>query len=573
MGPAAALLCVVAAPLLFGLSHSRAESPARVFEGEVRLALPRDEVSEAWYARMLDQTQVNIKLLMRQGRLAPATVKSSKVLGPGFSWPLKSSPGRPHPPNYFIVNYVDHDPVGGALQDYNCGSRTYDLASGGHRGTDIGLSPFSWQKMDNEEMSVIAAAPGVIVNKHDGEPDRTCGSLTSLSTDVSANFVVIRHADGTNTLYLHMKRGTLTPKNIGDAVDEGEFLGTVGSSGFSSGPHLHFEVRAANGTTIDPWQGACNTIAQSYWKAQEPYINPQLLAVIPSKANPVAATNIAPTCDTTTNTMPTVPPSFFFHPDYYFAPGEVLYITGWARDATVSEAMQFVVRRPDGSVFLNTNANTSSSFIANTGLVRGPTLPASAPVGQWTIAVTYAGQTKTVPIYVGVPQPASVNVVDYYNSTLKHYFRTANPDEVTAVDGGLAGPGWARTGDAFQAFARGTMGAGTSDVCRFYGSIAPGPNSHFYTAAADECDALKAIQAATPTTQPRWNYEEIAFSIFVPSNGVCPVQAPVPVYRLYNQRAEQGDSNHRYTTKISASHENIALGWSGEGVVMCAVGR
>src|SRR5262249_15355856 len=82
------------------------------------------------------------------------------------------------------------------------------------------------------------------------------------------------------------------------------------------------------------------------------------------------------------------------------------------------------------------------------------------------------------------PPPA---VVEYYNTPLDNYFITADPTEQTAIAGGSAGPGWSVTGE----FKPG----GPSQVCRFYGSITPGPNSHFYTIDPDECQALKDLQA------------------------------------------------------------------------------
>ena len=56
----------------------------------------------------------------------------------------------------------------------------------------------------------------------------------------------------------------------------------------------------------------------------------------------------------------------------------------------------------------------------------------------------------------------------------------------------------------------------------------------------------------------------------MPVNGVCPQAAPVPVYRAYNQRALENDSNHRYTTVLAIYQEMVANGWKGEGVTMCA---
>jgi murein DD-endopeptidase MepM/ murein hydrolase activator NlpD len=56
------------------------------------------------------------------------------------------------------------------------------------------------------------------------------------------NYVVISHPNGTQTLYGHMHSVTVKP---GEQVAQGEVIGTVGSSGNSSGPHVHFEIRGA----------------------------------------------------------------------------------------------------------------------------------------------------------------------------------------------------------------------------------------------------------------------------------------------------------------------------------------
>ena len=62
------------------------------------------------------------------------------------------------------------------------------------------------------------------------------------------NLVVIDHADGTSTRYAHL--GDVSVRE-GDAVEAGRALGTVGSTGRSTGPHLHFELRQA-GRPVNP---------------------------------------------------------------------------------------------------------------------------------------------------------------------------------------------------------------------------------------------------------------------------------------------------------------------------------
>ena len=63
-------------------------------------------------------------------------------------------------------------------------------------------------------------------------------------------YVVINHHDGTMTLYAHMLSGSRTV-SVGQEVSQGQVLGTVGSTGNSTGPHLHFEVRI-NGSPVNP---------------------------------------------------------------------------------------------------------------------------------------------------------------------------------------------------------------------------------------------------------------------------------------------------------------------------------
>ena len=66
------------------------------------------------------------------------------------------------------------------------------------------------------------------------------------------NYVIIDHGDGTSTLYAHMKYGSIPNSiDIGNSIDQGEQIGEVGSTGVSTGNHLHYEVRS-QGSTVDP---------------------------------------------------------------------------------------------------------------------------------------------------------------------------------------------------------------------------------------------------------------------------------------------------------------------------------
>jgi N-acetylneuraminic acid mutarotase len=177
--------------------------------------------------------------------------------------------------------------------------------------------------------------------------------------------------------------------------------------------------------------------------------------------------------------------------------------------------------------------------------------------GVFSLGGSVTNSLNSVELYE--PPPA---VVEYYNAGLDNFFITADPVEQTAIAGGSAGPGWSVTGE----FKPG----GASQVCRFYGSILPGPNSHFYTIDPEECQALIELQAVTPATEKRWNFESLDFESTIPVAGQC-LAGTVPVYRAYNEGFARGvDSNHRITTSPAAYQAQIAKGWRAEGVVMCA---
>ncbi len=98
-------------------------------------------------------------------------------------------------------------------------------ASSNHQGIDIGASTGS---------SIVAAADGTVV--------------TATYSSSAGNYVMINHGGGVFTVYMHASKLLCS---VGDEVKQGQTIAQVGSTGNSTGPHLHFGIRV-NGTYVNP---------------------------------------------------------------------------------------------------------------------------------------------------------------------------------------------------------------------------------------------------------------------------------------------------------------------------------
>ena len=161
------------------------------------------------------------------------------------------------------------------------------------------------------------------------------------------------------------------------------------------------------------------------------------------------------------------------------------------------------------------------------------------------------------------PPPGAVPVIEYYHAALDHYFVTAAPAEIAALDAAVDGP-FVRTGYFFYAYP-GAAAAPTNaqPVCRFYADATVLIDSHYFSADAAECQYVRDRWPGI------WQLEQTdAFYVQLPdAAGRCAADT-LPVYRFFNNRR---DANHRYTADLSVRRSMVNRGWVAEGNGTAAV--
>lgn len=336
----------------------------------------------------------NVEQLRRIGKLQPI---DRALAHPLFIWPLVQDPNFDFNSFGYPYNYIDHDPeYPFKVIDYDCGNHSYDTANGyNHSGFDIVPWPFWWKQMERNQAINVAAADGQIIVKQDGHFDRNCTFNNGIW-----NGIVLQHSDGSRSFYLHMKSGSLTSKGIGDYVTQGEFLGIIGSSGSSTVPHLHFEVRNSANQPIDPSSGPCNNWNNdSWWVSQKPYLAPGVMAVLTHDAFPIFPS--CPQIEVTNEKN-----QFDIRVPYYLG----IYLKNGERTTN----FQFKVIRPDNSIFFQWTYAVESNEPLAYYIFSGN----SDMEGVWTLEATYQGDTATHNYYIGqldIAENELVNTIIFPN--------------------------------------------------------------------------------------------------------------------------------------------------------------
>lgn len=346
---------------------------------------PHDALSPAAEQALWAEIQHNVTQLRNAGLLAAPDPTQAVT----FDFPLRLAPGLPDDAGFRVSAFADHNANSSAVLDYNGGARTYD----GHRGTDYALYPFSWNKLEAGEVQVIAAAAGTIAYKANVDAtDHNC----NVSSSDPWNYVGVVHADGRLTLYGHLRYNSLTSKGVGQTVAAGEYLGTAASSGNSSGPHLHFEVRYGSYTNnewLDPYAGPYSQ-PETLWVSQRPYYDSAINRLATHAAPPSTPDPCLPTLTNLQDSF-TTPRNIYFYAYY--------------RDYQGVLPTALKIYRPDGSVFQAWSYTDSTSFASGISRAWVYAFGASEPAGTWRFEATYNGQVSETFFNVNAPPAITVS--------------------------------------------------------------------------------------------------------------------------------------------------------------------
>lgn len=194
------------------VESNKATVAAMMRQKESELADISGDIEDAqsdvdYYAAEIQAQEELIAAIKRaEAEKAAAGVEEHPYTGGAFRWPCPSSTR--------------------VTSDYGTRVSPMSGASSNHKGIDIGASAGA---------DIIAAADGTV----------TAASYSS----AAGNYVMIDHGGGLYTVYMHASSLLVSP---GQTVSAGDVIAKVGSTGISTGSHLHFGV-SLNGSYVSPW--------------------------------------------------------------------------------------------------------------------------------------------------------------------------------------------------------------------------------------------------------------------------------------------------------------------------------
>lgn len=206
----------------FQAQKAKAEERMRASE-ENRLQIISKQADLSTEAAKISSEVAGVEAEMDiEAEAARAAERAAKQAAQAYAATLKAGESLDIGDGFFA------DPCPDAVESSGWGYRAWDNKF--HKGTDMAApmgTPF-----------YAAEAGTVIYTANDGGYNGGAG-----------NYVVISHGDGLVTKYMHASAVFVSP---GDVVERGQNIGAVGSTGRSTGPHLHFQVEF-NGTAVCPY--------------------------------------------------------------------------------------------------------------------------------------------------------------------------------------------------------------------------------------------------------------------------------------------------------------------------------
>lgn len=182
--------------------------------------------------------------LFKTTQVIPAKTMKQKVIffvvnDKKKGWGIKKMPGyRSYIGDITIKNYDTQ-----YVYDLPFGKGKTFWIHQGYNGTFSHQNENSLDFIMPEGTEVLASREGLVIdivqNNNQSCPTRSCAPF--------GNYVSILHPDGTIAQYYHLEQNGVQVK-LGDSVTKGQFIAYSGNTGWSSGPHLHFNVYISSAT-------------------------------------------------------------------------------------------------------------------------------------------------------------------------------------------------------------------------------------------------------------------------------------------------------------------------------------
>ena len=197
------------------------------------------EVKKANRQKYIDKLKVNQQVILTQNAML---VRQEDDLNRDLEKEVQALLDKKHREGNIKIGapnaqgFVWPFPAGGVV---TAGFPNYPASFGGGRHDGFDIAP-----RGATDLRLVAAKAGVVIKVVDNRPQNTFPYAMTYG-----NHVIIMHDDGvTTSLYGHLAESHV---KVGQRVETGQVIGILGNSGYSTGPHVHFEIRV-NGIAHNP---------------------------------------------------------------------------------------------------------------------------------------------------------------------------------------------------------------------------------------------------------------------------------------------------------------------------------